>query len=178
MATILRRLPYFNHMTTLTVHGETVRVKPYQIVVWVSLGLEEEQDWNPRAERIPAILDTGHTHNLSIQRRHLVEWAGIHPESLSELGHISERNQRLTRHSASLWLHTNQPGHRDRFAARQPYRLDLEEGIAVYPDDGSNFPRLPLLGLRALTDNHLHLIVSGWRRMVKLRTRWRWWFFD
>lgn len=73
---------------------------------------------------------------------------------------------------ADLWIHPNVPGQL-LAADREPYRLRLDEGIAVYPNNGSNFPRLPLLGLRALTDNHLHLTVSGWRRRVTLRTRRR-----
>ena len=178
MPVLLRRLPYFTHPTTVKVHGESKHVKPYQIIVWVSLALKQETEWNPRCERFPAILDTGLTHSFSIQQRHLVEWAGMQPAALPERGHVSERGRRLTTRLASLWLHANQPGHRDHFAARPPFRLDAEDGIVVYPDDGSGYPRLPLLGLRVLTDNHLHLAVRGWRRSVTLRTRRWWWPFD
>ena len=34
---ILNRLPYSNEQTTVNVREEVVRVRPYQIVVWVSL---------------------------------------------------------------------------------------------------------------------------------------------
>lgn len=176
MATLLHRLPFFKQPTALTVHGERLLVKAYQIIVWVSICLEEEEVWNPRSARIPAILDTGHTHNLSIQRRHLVQWAGIHPEMLPMHGHLRERGRSLPARRADLWLYQNEPGHRDVLMNQPPGRLGLSGGIAVYPDDGSNYPRLPLLGLKALADNQLHLSISGWRRAVTLRTRQRWWF--
>ena len=46
--------------------------------------------------------------------------------------------------------------------------LPLEEGIAVYPDDGSNYPRLPVLGLRAIIKNNLKLVIDGKRKYVSL----------
>ncbi len=69
--------------------------------------------------------------------------------------------------AATLWIHPNAPGKR-RTNDQQPYALDLEEGIAVYPHDTG--PRLPVLGLRALTQNHLHLTIDGQQRTVSLRT--------
>ena len=47
-------------------------------------------------------------------------------------------------------------------------RLSLTGGISVYP--GGEFPRLPLLGLRALTMNELRLTFDGDGRRVTLRT--------
>ena len=47
-----------------------------------------------------------------------------------------------------------------------------KEGIVVYPDELG--PRLPVLGLRALAANGLHLTVDGDERQVWLRTLdWR-----
>lgn len=51
-----------------------------------------------------------------------------------------------------------------------PYCLELPRGIAVYPTEGE-FPRLPLLGLRALISNRLHLAVDGGRGEAWLRSR-------
>jgi hypothetical protein len=50
----------------------------------------------------------------------------------------------------------------------EPFLLALEEGIAIYPDDGSNYPRLPLLGLRAIIKNNLKLVIDGKRKQVTL----------
>jgi hypothetical protein len=58
--------------------------------------------------------------------------------------------------------------------------LNIQEGIAVFP--GETGPRLPVLGLRALTLNQLHLTLDPKRLAVHLRTpdlrtkllRWLW----
>jgi hypothetical protein len=43
----------------------------------------------------------------------------------------------------------------------------------VYPD-GEHYPRLPLLGMRAILSNRLHLTIDGARTSVTLRTPdWR-----
>ena len=46
--------------------------------------------------------------------------------------------------------------------------LRLAKGVIVYPADGSNHPRLPLLGLRAIMDNNLKLTIDGKRDHVSL----------
>jgi hypothetical protein len=69
---ILNRLPCSSARTTINVRGESVRVRPYQIVVWVSLNLREVTNWDVRVPRFPAILDTGLSHNFSIRVSHLL----------------------------------------------------------------------------------------------------------
>jgi hypothetical protein len=172
---ILNRLPYSSEPTTVGVLGDAMRVRPYQIVVWVSLDLRQVVDWDPRAPRFPAILDTGHSHNFSIRVGHLTRWAGLRPEALPRLGAMRERGQRVPLHAARLWLHANVRGTRD-LDERDPYHLAIEEGIAIYPDETG--PRLPVLGLRALTLNRLRSVVDGDRRYVTLSTALpRWWPF-
>ncbi len=63
-----------------------MRVKPYQIVVAVSVGLQVLWEWDPRTPCFPAILDIGNNHNLSISRGHLLRWAGLQPERCGSLG--------------------------------------------------------------------------------------------
>jgi hypothetical protein len=164
---ILDRLPYSSDATFVSAPGASVRVKPYQIVVAVSIGLEAQVEWDPRMPRFPAILDTGNNHNLSISRRHLLRWAGLQTEALRIIGAIRERQQRIPLHAASVWLHRNRPGER-AVTDQEPHPLKLEEGIAVYPDDIG--PRLPVLGLRALTQNQLHVAINPERMRVNRRT--------
>jgi len=38
----------------------------------------------------------------------------------------------------------------------------------IYPDDGSDYPRLPLLGLRAIIKNKLKLAIDGKRQHASL----------
>jgi hypothetical protein len=165
---ILTRLPYFTDATVAPVREESVRVKPYQIVVQMSLNLRTFVKWDPRTPSFPAVLDTGNNHNLSIRSEQLVRWAGIQPQALKQIGAMRERGQRVPLHAAAAWLHGNVPEKRVS-SDREPHLLNLREGIAIYPDDVG--PRLPVLGLRALTQNGLHLIIDPERLRVDLRTR-------
>jgi hypothetical protein len=164
---ILNRLPYSSEATFIAAPGGSVRVKPYQIVVEVSVSLQALLKWDPHTPRFPAILDTGNNHNLSISRGHLLRWAGLQAEALRVIGAIREREQRIPLHAASVWLHKNQP---DERASREqePHPLKLLQGIAIYPDDIG--PRLPVLGLRALTQNQIHVAIDPERMHVNLRT--------
>ena len=145
---ILDRLPYSADASFVAAPGTSVRVKPYQIVVAVSVSLWALRDWDPRMPGFPAILDTGNNHNLSISRGQLLRWAGLQPEALRIIGAMRERQKRIPLHAASVWLHRNRPRER-AVGDQEPHLLKLEEGIAIYPDDIG--PRLPVLGLRALT---------------------------
>jgi hypothetical protein len=164
---ILDRLPYSADATFVAAPGSSVPVKPYQIIVVVSIGLQTLREWDPRIPGFPAILDTGNNHNLSISRGHLLRWAGLQPEALRTIGAIRERQQRIPLHAASVWLHKNRPGERAS-REQEPHPLNLQQGIAVYPDDIG--PRLPVLGLRALTQNQLHVAIDPERMGVNLRT--------
>jgi hypothetical protein len=168
---ILDRLPIPNSDALAFVRNESVRIKKSEIIVWVGLTSIETPRRNPPATRFPAILDTGHTHNLAIQTSHLKRWAGIDPNTLRQIGNIRHGDVRLPLHVANVWLHRNESG--KSTVLEEPHCLTLSRGIAVYPDS-ANYPRLPLLGLRALLSNELHLIVDGQHASVTLRTPdWR-----
>jgi hypothetical protein len=168
---ILDRLPIPSTDTLAFVGPEHVRLKEAEIIVWVSLGIARKLVWNPGTPRFPAILDTGHTHNFAIQQQHLIRWAGLRPDALAPLGQIRHGGRRIPLHAAELWLHQNEPG-KFTMVSKQ-VQLEIPRGIAVFPD-GAKYPRLPLLGLRALLSNNLHLVVDGERQTVNLRTPdWR-----
>jgi hypothetical protein len=170
---ILDRLPILTQDTLTFVREESVRLKEAQFIVWVRLSATRTTELNPATPCFPAILDTGHTHNLAIQHQHLIRWAGLLPETLRLLGHIRHSGQSVPLHAAKLWLHYNEP--RKMTASPNHLLLDLPRGIAVFPDR-ENYPRLPLLGLRAILSNKLHLAIDGERNMVNLRTPdWRTW---
>jgi hypothetical protein len=155
---------------------DQVRVRGYEILVWVSLRPKQQLDWQPGGPRpFPALLDTAHTHNFSIQEDHVLRWAGLRPESLVSLGNIRQAGRAVPLFAANVWLYRNVPGQRDQLLDRPPHRLELLRGVAIYPP-GSAFPRLPLLGLRALMTNRLHLTVAGDRAEVRLRSPdwWTW----
>lgn len=169
---ILDRLP-ISKADTLTFAGsESVSLKKDEIIVWVSVTRVAGSQWNPGTPRFPAIVDTGHTHNFAIQSQHLIGWAGIQPSMLRPIGNIRHDGKRLPLHAARLWLHLNVPW-TTTVSTDEPVSLTLLNGIAVYPDEG-NYPRLPLLGLRALLSNRLHLTIDGEHASVTMRSPdWR-----
>jgi hypothetical protein len=177
---ILVRLPYATEHVTEVVRGESVRVRPFQIVVRVSITPLTLLGWDDRIPHFPAILDTGNNHNFSIRRDHLVRGAGLQSDVLRVLGAMRERDHRLPLDAATIWLHRNIPRERSVRSESEPYPLEVREGITIYPDDIG--PRLPVLGLRALTLNRLYLSIDAEHRDVFLRTvgwrtrllRWLW----
>ncbi len=169
MASILRDLPFRVERDEVHVGGQRVTVRPYQIIVWVSLAGWRTSVLPPQAPRFPALLDTGLNHHFSIRAEHLSAWAQLPVGGIRQVGDIRIGAQRLALHGAHLWLHANVPGHRDRFRDVPARRLLLDRGIAVYPA-GSAFPPLPTLGVRALVHNRLHLVVDSERCVVQLRT--------
>jgi hypothetical protein len=153
---ILDRLPYHDRPTALSFGPRTIDVRAHQIIVWLSL----------RQRVFPAILDTGHSHNLTISSRQLAEWAGV--DDREPIGEIEVNGRRMTQYRADLRLHRNQRG------TRQPrpetFLLNVEEGITVMSDETHGAPRLPLLGLRPISRGGLKLVIDGKRREVTLRT--------
>jgi hypothetical protein len=164
---ILDRLPIAEERRQIDVRGRHVKVRAYQIVIQVSI--LDSHEWDSRAPTFPALLDSGNNLNFSIQAAHLTRWAGIHPQSLTSRGSVREGERSPSLHTASVWMHRNEPGRRDLRDAR-PYPLQLPEGIAIYPSDESDYPRLPLLGLRAILKNNLKLIIDGKRKHASLRS--------
>jgi len=156
----------------VTVRGDRVPVRANQIILWVSLALQRVAGPNPTVP-FPAILDTGHTHSFSLHERHLVEWAGLLPDALPILSTVRDRGQSLLLRAANIWAHRNDRGERQKLSNQPPHLIEADGGIAVYP--GSDFPRLPILGLRAIADNELFLKVDGKRREATLKTSIKWW---
>ncbi len=152
---ILDRLPFGDRPHLIAVRGESVDVYRNQIVVWISIDNEQRP--------LPAILDTGHGHNLSIGRSQLERWSGA---ALKRIGELEIDHQRVVQYAAALRVHRNEPG---RAALRgDSYLLEMPQGISVLEKDA---PRLPLIGLRTIVANRLRLIVDGDRQRVTLKTR-------
>ena len=176
MARILDRLPVPTQDTVAFLGPEAVTVHAYEILVWVSLAVRDVMDAG-QLPRFPALIDTAHTHNFSIREEHLRRWAGVSPDAMHlGRGRVRQQGRHFPLRAAHLWMHSNLPGHWDRLAERPPHRIDVPEGIVVYPAD-SNFPRLPLVGLWAIVRNKLDLTVKGRRGMVSLSSPPGWWPF-
>ncbi len=175
MPILLYQMPFSDKSSEVVIRGERIRVKANQIILWLSLGLPRIDVPAPLAPPFPAILDTGHNYTFSIHERHLHQWAGLQPEMLNALTTIRDRGRRVLLRAANIWVHPNERGSRDRIAEGLPQFIKSNRGIAVYP--GNDFPRLPILGLRAIAENNLLLKVDGPRREATLRTPIHWWPF-
>ena len=119
----------------VVVRGQSMPIRRYQVIVWVSVSVADFP-WDPRTPAFPAILDTGNTFTLSIFQKQLIQWAGIQPPLLPNLGRIREGGQRYPCHEADVWLHPNVPGRRDRRSDRLPLRLQLAERHRRLPGRG------------------------------------------
>ena len=104
------RLPFHENADEVAVGLERVRIRPYQIIVWVSLSAKSVLELPPHAPRFPAILDTGHNHNFSIRHQHLVNWASIDPAGAPVRGAVREGGRRAPLYRLNAWLHPNQAG--------------------------------------------------------------------
>lgn len=162
---ILRQFPFQDKPTTVKMNGETILIRPFQIILWVSLGLGKNLVQISRC--FPAVLDTGHNHNFSIQERQLAGWTDLRPSNMPRLGLILVNRQEIPLISGELWLQRNRPGTNELLL--KPFCLKIPQGIACYPEGTPNAPRLPLLGLRALVQNQLQLTIDGQGKTVTLR---------
>ena len=154
---VLDRLPYYDESTLLDFQGGIVEVRRYQIILWMRIGILI----------FPAILDTGHSHNFLISEGQLRRWAGI--ASLPRIGKVATNGREMPQFQADLWIHSNRPGTREPTSLSS--QLKIDEGITVMPAGMSNAPRLPLLGLRAITRSGLKVTIDGKRRQVTLTSK-------
>lgn len=76
MPRILDQMPYAIRDDIAFVRHEQVRVKAYEILVWISLQMKQDHDWQPSHHPFPALLDTAHTHNFSIRQDQLERGRG------------------------------------------------------------------------------------------------------
>jgi hypothetical protein len=169
MSKILDQLPYLDAAAMLAFHDEQIPVLAHHIIVWVSIGLRGDFRLAENSPRIPAILDTGNNFGFSIAADQLGRWCGLQPQILEVLGPIFINRRALPRHAADVWLYRNRRRQRDTFRSVPPFRLELRDGIAIYPaEDLVPAPRLPLLGLRAIDENSLRCTINGEQRTVSL----------
>jgi hypothetical protein len=170
MTAILRKLPFFDQPGTVTLRGTVLRVKAHQIIAWASLTGTNVRSPSPDWPRFPVIIDTGNTQRFSVRESHLRHWAGMETKNLTRLGTTRHGGRLFPLYSARLWLHENQPLERDTSLGLAPHLLEMPKGIVVYPDSAPLAPRLPLLGLRAMRENRLHLRIDGEKGYVSLRS--------
>jgi hypothetical protein len=162
MTWIVNRCPFFDTQTIVRCADRDVVVRPYQIVVWVSLSADGIES-NP----FPAILDTGHSHNFSLRTEHVAEWTTINPQNLQPIGIAKVNGRRVILVRSNIRLHRNARGTRDQLRG-QPMLLELTQGLALHEARDPFAPRLPILGLRAITSAGLRVVIDGRKRELSI----------
>jgi hypothetical protein len=159
---IINRQPLREGTSEVRTPDGIAAVKPYQIVVMVSLSIGVALE--PGGRRFPAILDTGLNHNFAIRRKHLDRWTALR---LPVRKPVTIRKQQIPLAAAQVWVSRNKPG-TNAPSNLPPIRLRTPEGIAIFPENEPNPARLPILGLRAHVRSDLKLTIDGKRRQVTL----------
>ncbi len=182
---ILDRLPVLPQPKTFHFGERHVRFLRDEIVVWLSISLRGERDPRRLSPAFPGLIDSGNNSEFFLHEHHLLQWAGIRPAFLPPLEGRRINNRDVPAYEADVWIYPNLPGTQERWPGKKPFRLELEQGIAVgLPVPGQSvFPRVPLLGLSALRNNDLdfwfdskaaqcHVWTAGWRsKLVRLLSR-------
>ncbi len=153
---IIDRLPFADRPHLVTVRGEAVDVYRNQIILWISI--------DDVMKPLPAILDAGHGHNLSIGVGQLKKWSGA---CLKRTGVLEIGHRQVVQYTARVLVHRNVPG--QATLRGDTYPLEMPQGISLFEDGDA--PRLPLIGLRAIVANKLLLLIDGDRRQVTLKTK-------
>ncbi len=174
MSVILNVLPYHSREYRLRdpqTDTERYVIRQNQIVCWASLTPENsEQPSGNDIPKFPVTIDTGNGRNFNIREEQLASWAGL--TNLVEVfgTNVLVNGQRVSLRKATLWLYRNIPGELTYDTNVEPFPIDFSDGIEVFTGSGAtSFPRLPLLGMRALHVSRLELTINGPERRVFLR---------
>jgi hypothetical protein len=179
MTKILDRLPLMPKTQSVTFGERHVTVYRDELLIWLSLGLPGEERLDLLSPPFPALLDSGNDCDCYLHEHHLVHWAGARPALLTGLGSKHINQQEVPCREADVWIYPNEPGTHRRRAGQPPFRLEIDEGIAVAPQQAEQpiDPRLPVLGFPALRKNgldfwfdsaaaHCYLRTAGWRSKI------------
>ena len=104
---IIDRLPIPEEGWKVPIPDGAEEVRPYQIIVRVSITAENVQDCPPETPTIPAILDTGNNHNFAIRQEHWDRWIHWAPR---RIGQINVSGFIVPLFEAKVWIHSNREG--------------------------------------------------------------------
>jgi hypothetical protein len=163
---IIDRLPISEEGWKVPTPDGVEEVRPYQIIVRVSITAGDVQECPGDAPVIPAILDTGNNHNFAIRQEHRNRWIDWAPR---RVGQIHVGGFIVPLFAAKVWIHSNREGTVD-LSGGIPCVLKMDPGIAIYPSTTTNPARLPILGLRGLIRNGIKVTLEGVNRALTLES--------
>lgn len=173
MQSLLKYLPYRDASYSVQVGNIRIAISPLQILIWLTICHKSELDCDAHAPLVPAIFDAGFNGTFCIREEQLRAWAGLDRRVFPAIGPLRTSRGVGIMHRANVWLHRNvsrtvQPSRHD------PLRLELHQGILVFPEIADSIqndprPRLPLLGMQALHRNDLQLLIDFKRGFVNLK---------
>lgn len=153
MRTLVRDLPFFaRYHEVVGPWHEPLRLKPFQILLWISITRRGLAALPADTPKVPVLLDTGHNHHLSLRDEHL-HWSGLAMDALEfavsplRVRDASGQERPVPRLYVDAWLHPNGVRRANR---PHPLRLGAGGAACYVAGDPVTGPHLPLLGLRAL----------------------------
>ena len=162
---ILDRLPFEACDSFIPTHVGPLHIRPYQIMVWVSLRTKDNL-----SRPFPAVLDTGLNHNLAINESLLHSWLDLTPARFDHWGFAKIEGEKIPVKMADALLHPNIRGEKT-MSGKAPFPLETPQGILIFPKTNV-YPRLPILGLRALINSGLQTVISGKGKFVSVSSGW------
>jgi hypothetical protein len=138
-------------------------VKRPKIIVGMSITPTTIRSFPTSARIFPVIVDIGCNQTFEIDERHLVLWNGTNKRHFDLLQHRQRVGKRgYDIRCANIWLHLD-PYTGPRFkGSKPPFLLSGSDEIVVMdPSTSDPDPRFPLLGLKAIKDSNLIVVVNG-----------------
>ncbi len=177
MSIILNRFPLFTEKRTVFFQQHELIIKPHQLAVWMSISANAN---NPGNYLFPALIDTAFGYTCVLHAEQLHNWCRLHPDydripiRLNSVDFSRAPN-------VHLWIYPSPAPTALEASLHRPIPLITKDiGIAVNTQNAGpasdpkgkialrRFPRVPLLGMLALTQNHLRLFVDAWRSRFSL----------
>lgn len=148
-----------------------------RIAVRVALLAKAQQAPSRAARSFTALIDTGFSGTFAIREEEVEPLSGVSVGDLWPTRKLPIRSNRgwFLPYSANVWLFKNRPGQPNLDGVRGTI-LELENGIYVFakpsPGEPDIRPQSPLIGMQAIRNNDLIVVVDGSRSRVTIRRPW------
>ena len=136
---ILQHLPLLSNSRPIRFGQRHVSFHRNALVIWLIVGLSSDKRGEYLSPAFPALLDSGNNSEFFLHEHHLLHWAGMHPNQFETTGSVNINGQRISLLEADVWIHPNLPGSHERDPLRSPFRLELDDGLAIAPRGSPEF---------------------------------------